>query len=406
MNRVTAIVSGGQTGADRGSLDAAIALDLGYGGWAPKGWRAEDGSIPEIYRARMRESVREDYGLRTRLNVQDSDGTLIISFANKLTGGSEFTAKQARSQKKPCKHLVLTARGETRITEAVRTALLEWVDANRISILNVAGPRESKEPGIQQAVRDALVWVFEDDAASLPAGMTMEAWQPIGSLAEFLRDLECEPRPLTKDGIDRLKDAFYMLEGNGAGGSLHIVLDDNNWERSSVEFCLKYAQDAGDRAGIAFATLLLELTDEQLHEWLGPGYCGRCGADYGDEHVGQTFNNVDGRCPDCGSFPKSEMAEVIERVQIGADGKPDEATRGIEVRDRCDLCNALSSDADPAAAEQARTGFYPPNCPSPCPTCGAPPWFERAENKQPPRDPAPGDVVVSREDFVRKVRFE
>lgn len=292
---VTAIVSGGQTGADRGGQDAALQLGLGHGGWAPKGWRSEDGTIPEIYRAHMRESVREDYGLRTRLNVQDSDGTLIISFGNALTGGSGYTAKQAKAQRKPCKHLVLPARGETRIPEAVRTALLEWVDANRISILNVAGPRESKEPGLQAAVKDALVWVFEDEVREAPIDRT----------AEFLLDLAATPRPLTKDSIDTLVDAFYKLPENGAGGSLHVVLDDHNWERSNVEFCLGWAKDNGDEAGQALAALLLELTDQQLHDWLGPGYCGTCCADYGDEHVGQTFDNVDGRCPDCGSWPKA-----------------------------------------------------------------------------------------------------
>ena len=163
MIRLTAIVSGAQTGADRGGLQAAIDLGLGYGGWAPQGWRAEDGTVPAVYREHMRESTSRDYGLRTRLNVQDSDGTLIISFAEQLTGGSAFTARAAKSQRKPCKHLVLPAKGETRIPDAVRTSLLEWIRDQRISVLNVAGPRESKEPGIEQAVRDALVWVFEDE---------------------------------------------------------------------------------------------------------------------------------------------------------------------------------------------------------------------------------------------------
>lgn len=36
------IVSGGQTGADRGAMDAAVQLGLDYGGWAPAGLRAED----------------------------------------------------------------------------------------------------------------------------------------------------------------------------------------------------------------------------------------------------------------------------------------------------------------------------------------------------------------------------
>jgi hypothetical protein len=160
--RLTAIMSGGQTGADRGALDAAIQLGLGWGGWAPKGWRAEDGVIPEIYREHMRESSWADYKLRTRLNIQDTDGTLIVSFGP-LSGGSEYTAQHAKHQRKPCKHLQLPAQERTRIPDAVRVAILTWIEDNRISTLNVAGPRESKEPGIQLAVRDALVWVLEDE---------------------------------------------------------------------------------------------------------------------------------------------------------------------------------------------------------------------------------------------------
>lgn len=161
--RLTSIISGGQTGADRGGLDAAIALDLGWGGWAPKGWRAEDGEIPLIYRERMRCSSSADYGMRTRLNVQDSDGTLIISFAEELTGGSEYTRKQCHEvQKKPYVHLVLPERGKTRVPDEVAAEIRKWVAGSRINILNVAGPRESKEPGIQEAVRDTLVWMLED----------------------------------------------------------------------------------------------------------------------------------------------------------------------------------------------------------------------------------------------------
>ena len=39
------IVSGGQTGVDRGALEAAMALGLDFGGWSPHGWIAEDGTI-------------------------------------------------------------------------------------------------------------------------------------------------------------------------------------------------------------------------------------------------------------------------------------------------------------------------------------------------------------------------
>ena len=49
------IVSGGQTGVDRGALEAAVALGLEFGGWAPHGWIAEDGTIPAQYREKMQE---------------------------------------------------------------------------------------------------------------------------------------------------------------------------------------------------------------------------------------------------------------------------------------------------------------------------------------------------------------
>lgn len=164
------IVSGGQTGADRGALDAAIHLGLDYGGWAPAGFRAEDGRIPEIYASKMREAVDtgepgRNLALRTRLNVQDSDATLLVTFDERLTGGTKLTANVCKQQRKNCQCLVLPARGKTRITDGVKDALLAWIRNNHIEVLNVAGPRESKEPGIHAATRDALVWIFEDEVA-------------------------------------------------------------------------------------------------------------------------------------------------------------------------------------------------------------------------------------------------
>ncbi len=63
------IVSGGQTGVDQGALEAALDLGLVWGGWVPKGWRAENGTVPEHFRARMQEHVSANYIVRTRQNV-------------------------------------------------------------------------------------------------------------------------------------------------------------------------------------------------------------------------------------------------------------------------------------------------------------------------------------------------
>ena len=72
------IVSGGQTGVDQGALEAAVDLGVDWGGWVPKGWRAENGTVPEQFRARMQEHVSANYIVRTRQNVADSHATLIL----------------------------------------------------------------------------------------------------------------------------------------------------------------------------------------------------------------------------------------------------------------------------------------------------------------------------------------
>ncbi|MDM8542637.1 putative molybdenum carrier protein [Desulfococcaceae bacterium HSG9] len=78
------IVSGGQTGADQGALDAAISLGIDHGGWLPKGRKTENGALPSNYNLKEMDSAH--YAKRTLQNVIDSDGTLIISHGP-LTGG-------------------------------------------------------------------------------------------------------------------------------------------------------------------------------------------------------------------------------------------------------------------------------------------------------------------------------
>lgn len=150
------IISGGQTGADRGGLDAARDLGLPWGGWAPKDWRAEDGAVPEKYRAEMREAGRRAYEFRTKLNVRDSDGTLIVSLGRVLTGGSLMTWNLCDSVGRPRMHLLL----QSAAPPTLRGVLLDWFGRHRIHTLNVAGPRESKEPGLQDATRRVLTSIL------------------------------------------------------------------------------------------------------------------------------------------------------------------------------------------------------------------------------------------------------
>ncbi|MGH8119101.1 MAG: putative molybdenum carrier protein [Gammaproteobacteria bacterium] len=134
------INSGGQTGVDRAALDVAMELGLEHGGWCPKGRKAEDGVIHPRYR--LREADDREYDTRTRLNVQDTDGTLILH-SGKLEGGTKLTAQIAGQMHKPL--LVVN------IEHPVDAGMLkDWLARNHITTLNIAGPRESKQPGIYQ----------------------------------------------------------------------------------------------------------------------------------------------------------------------------------------------------------------------------------------------------------------
>lgn len=147
---VRKIISGGQTGADRAALDAALAAEIPYGGWTPRGRTDELGAIPARYAA-LHESDCSDPALRTRLNVRDSDATVIFS-RGPLRGGSRWTVECARELGRPWLHLDLARRSEA---DAV-AALHAWIGLHRVQTLNVAGPRASEDPEIYARTRGVL----------------------------------------------------------------------------------------------------------------------------------------------------------------------------------------------------------------------------------------------------------
>jgi hypothetical protein len=135
------IISGGQTGADRAALDAALDAGFPCGGWCPRGRRAEDGPLPARYP--LRELDSPNYRDRTHRNVLDSDATAIIAFGP-LTGGSALTRDFAEQAGKPV--LVIDADAHTADEAAER--LHVFVEDNSVETLNAAGPRASGQPDI------------------------------------------------------------------------------------------------------------------------------------------------------------------------------------------------------------------------------------------------------------------
>lgn len=148
------IISGGQTGADRAALDVAIKLGIPHGGWIPKGRITEEGPLPEKYQ--LQEMPTDRYQKRTEQNVIDSDGTLIIC-RSKPTGGSDYTRQMTLRHKKPLLHIDLNL--PTSYDAA--SLILSWANLHRIEILNVAGPRASKDPDIYKDAFRILKMAFK-----------------------------------------------------------------------------------------------------------------------------------------------------------------------------------------------------------------------------------------------------
>ena len=130
------VISGGQTGVDRAGLDAALNAAIPIGGYCPKGRIAEDGTIPAKYP--MIELESPDTYYRTEQNVIKSDGTLILN-KGPLSEGTKLTVDFTVKYGKPC----LIVQLEKPIDPVHVT---RWIREQFISVLNIAGPRESKLP--------------------------------------------------------------------------------------------------------------------------------------------------------------------------------------------------------------------------------------------------------------------
>jgi hypothetical protein len=121
-----------------------------YGGWCPRGGRAEDlPDPPGLLRdyPELHETPTDDSAVRTEWNVRDSDATLLLTDRpDPLTGGTALTRDLAVRLGRP---FLVTSTSDA---ESVRA----WLRALRAHsrgplVLNVAGPRESKEPGLYDA---------------------------------------------------------------------------------------------------------------------------------------------------------------------------------------------------------------------------------------------------------------
>jgi len=235
--RIERVISGGQTGADRGALDAAIDLGIPHGGFCPKGRLAEDGEVPARYA--LVELANRAYEGRTRKNVESSDATIVFT-RGKPTGGSALTIAHAEKSGKPVLAIDLNASSSF---DACIT-LDAFVQRLHPRVLNVAGSRESQSPGMAASVREIVRRALAD--APLCAHL-----RPIGDALEAANvRFGPIPSPYADEHL-----TWFMCGATFDEPSLRA--------RLALDDCVKYAEYDGRAAG-ADATFTCTRCDQTL----------------------------------------------------------------------------------------------------------------------------------------------
>lgn len=153
MKKIVFIRSGGQTGVDRGAMDAALSVGVPIQGWCPACGLAEDlPDAPGLLATypMMVETPSPDYEQRTKWNVRDAHATLIIVPTDEWDSrGTTMTIELADKLERPVCIVTPDQVDEARA----------WLDTLGWELtLNVAGPRESLKPGIY---KDAYALIVE-----------------------------------------------------------------------------------------------------------------------------------------------------------------------------------------------------------------------------------------------------
>lgn len=69
-------------------------------------------------------------------------------------------------------------------------------------------------------------------------------------------------KPTIPEVIERFR-TYYRAPGNGAWGSLHVVLDDGNVRDDHVRGCIEWAIERSDKEGEELARILLRMSKTQ-----------------------------------------------------------------------------------------------------------------------------------------------
>ena len=148
-----------QSGADLGALKGAREMNIATGGYAPLGYRTEDGPKPNLGRLfGIAESVHSDYATRTRENIDMAD-VVIVAARHMDSPGTLLTLETARKLGKPLFEVVFPTHAYVENPHIVGD-IRSWLNWHRPGILMFAGNRESVARGIEEWTQRLVIKIF------------------------------------------------------------------------------------------------------------------------------------------------------------------------------------------------------------------------------------------------------
>jgi hypothetical protein len=151
MSKIVEVRSGGQSGADRGAMDAAQENGVPVSGWCPAGGWAEDYPTPpgvlELY-PQMLETPSSDVAQRTEWNIRDSSCCIALNTHERGTSrGTDIGYAFYEKYDIPSFEIIVD--DQATIDEQIERAC-EWLRSlnDDALVLGIGGPRASEFPGI------------------------------------------------------------------------------------------------------------------------------------------------------------------------------------------------------------------------------------------------------------------
>ena len=260
-SNITKVISGGQTGVDTIGLQVARELGIVTGGTAPRGYLRESGVDTEDIRSYgLREITEEEqaeytrltgkrdsYTARTSKNVENSDGTVYFAFDGD-SAGRLATQREANRLGKPF------------LLNPTANQLREWLIANNIQTLNVAGNRGSKltkeqTQNISNILREALG--VKDMSSNSITSINFE------ELERRAKDKKSDPEP-DYDPSDPMTIIIYNQQ-NQVASKLIGIFANHNTNHAFASLMKKFRIKRGSEIEFAGHTILDGYGFDLLH---------------------------------------------------------------------------------------------------------------------------------------------